>query len=383
MKKLFFFIVLFIGMQDSLHAQSQDSTHHANLRFSLLSCDAGNDLYTIWGHTALRVIDSVQHTDIVYNYGSFDFDEPNFIAKFLKGNLRYFISADTYQNFIQEYQYYGRNVREQVLNISVLEKQKWQAALLVNMMGENRYYLYNFITDNCTTRIKDGLAAHTGLLQNAIAVPSFRKEVVDAPYQAGMPWIGLGIDLLLGAVADQAPSASQAAFLPKLLYQKLEANPAIIASRRDLYFNQTKSKDPIKPFTVLISLFIVYIFASKWNTYFTQKMAKILDISLALLLGLGGCIVVYMSQFSLHTACHHNYNVVWLHPLYLLAIPLYMLNHKWIGYLGWLFFGAICILMISSYWIEQYFSPSVMVMICIALFLSTRFIKKGQYASYQ
>ncbi|MFZ9418151.1 MAG: DUF4105 domain-containing protein, partial [Sediminibacterium sp.] len=215
MKKIFFFIlVLAFQLSKSTTTQAQDSTQDAKLRFSLITCDAGEDIYTIWGHTAIRVIDSVNHTDIVYNYGSFDFNTPYFIAKFIKGNLKYFISADTYQNFLYEYQYFERDVHEQVLNISTTEKIKWYQDLQTNMVGDNRFYLYNFITDNCTTRIKDGIFKHTTINDSLIDVPNFREQIVSSAYKAGQAWIGFGIDLLLGAVSDRKPSAFEQAFLP-------------------------------------------------------------------------------------------------------------------------------------------------------------------------
>lgn len=383
MKKLFFFIVIILGLFGAAKAQSQDSMQNTGLRFSLLTCDAGDDLYTIWGHTAIRVVDSVQHTDIVYNYGSFDFNEPNFIAKFLRGDLLYFISADSYQNFLYEYQYYGRDVHEQILQLSAIEKQKWQQELMINMIGDNRFYLYNFITDNCTTRIKDGLLRHAKFNDASIAVPSFREAVVNAPYQVGLPWIGLGIDLLLGAVADKKPTPFQEAFLPNLLYQKLAVNPALVASTKHLSFRQSTPTSNNAPFYIVLSILLLYVFASSWNTLVTQRLAIILDISFAFLLGLGGIIVFYMSQISFHTACHENYNLIWLHPLYLIAIPVYFISNKWTGYIGWLFFIAIVLLMLSSFWIPQYFSSSVIVLMAIALFLSIRFIKKGRNARFQ
>ncbi|MEN9381920.1 MAG: hypothetical protein RI940_801, partial [Bacteroidota bacterium] len=227
MKKIFFFIflLLLIGIElpkaNAAPIQNpNDSLTHSKLRFSLITCDAGDDLYTIWGHTAIRVIDSVNHTDFVFNYGSFDFNTPNFVAKFMKGDLLYFISVDTYSNFLYEYQYYGRDVHEQVLNLNTAEKEKWYSELQINMIGDNRFYLYNFIADNCTTRVKKGLFKHYQVNQYSIGINSFREEVVTAPYNNGLGWVGLGIDLLLGAVSDQTPNLNQEAFLPILLYKK-------------------------------------------------------------------------------------------------------------------------------------------------------------------
>ena len=196
-------LLLLFGLFTSNQIIAQDSTKAA-LQISILTCAPGEDVYTAWGHTAIRIIDSAKQTDVVYNFGTFDFNTPNFLVEFVKGNLNYFLSADDFQNFIAEYQYYGRSIKEQVLILSDTEKIKWQNALQKNLEGNNRYYLYNFITDNCTTRVKDGFYQFATTQVPPSNIKSFRTHVVEAPYQQGIPWIGLGIDLLLGAVSDQA-----------------------------------------------------------------------------------------------------------------------------------------------------------------------------------
>jgi len=381
-RTVLFLMILVLGIVKNNSIQAQDSISNTKLRFSLITCDAGEDLYTIWGHTAVRVIDSVNHTDFVFNYGSFDFNTPNFIAKFMKGNLMYFISADTYSNFLYEYQYYGRDVHEQVLKLTTKEKAKWYQELQINMIGDNRFYLYNFITDNCTTRIKDGLFKHAPINEYSIGINSFREEVVSAPYKGGLGWVGLGIDLLLGAVADQKPNLNQEAFLPKLLYKKIILNPHLITASSDIQYNNKKIEKASYPINFLIVFLLIYIFAASWNTLITQRIARIIDLLLLFILGIGGSLVFYMSQFSFHTACHENYNLIWLHPLYLLVIPIYFISKKWTGYLGYLFFAATVLLMFASHWIPQHFSKSVIALMVITLFLQTRLIKRGTLAKY-
>jgi hypothetical protein len=384
MKKIFFFIlVLAFQCWISPTIQAQDSTQDAKLRFSLITCDAGEDLYTIWGHTALRVTDSLNHTDIVYNYGSFDFNTPNFIAKFVKGNLLYFISADTYQNFLYEYQYFERDVHEQVLNISNREKAKWYQALQTNMVGDNRFYLYNFISDNCTTRIKDGIFKHASLNDSLINVPNYREQVVSPTYRGGQPWIGLGIDLLLGAVSDRKPNAFEEAFLPKLLYNRVANNPNLVLKTNHIKYQIKPVEKGIMPIYVLMVLLLVYILAANWNARPAVYLARLIDISLLLLFGIGGLLVLYMSQFSMHTACHENYNLLWLHPFYLIALVTYFISRKWTGYLGWIFFSITVLFMIGNYWIPQHFSQVVIVVICLALVLAIRLIKRGRDARFQ
>ena len=384
MKKIFFFIlVLVFQLSKSPSTQAQDSTQFATLRFSLITCDAGEDIYTIWGHTAIRVIDSVNHTDMVYNYGSFDFNTPNFIAKFMKGNLKYFISADTYQNFLYEYQYYGRDVHEQVLNISSEEKLNWYQALQTNMVGDNRFYLYNFITDNCTTRIKDGIFKHTTINDSLIDVPNFREQIVSSAYKAGQAWIGFGIDLLLGAVSDRKPNAFEQAFLPTLLFNRVANNPALVTQTNHFQYQIKPVEKGIMPIYVLMVLLLIYIMAANWNARPAVYLARLIDISLLILFGIGGLLVLYMSQFSMHTACHENYNLLWLHPFYLITLVTYFISRKWTGYLGWIFFSILIAFMLGNYFIPQHFSMEVITVIAIALVLSIRLIKRGRDARFQ
>src|SRR4051794_26759093 len=104
-------------------AQS-DSGSHCNRRISLLTCTPGSELYSTFGHSAFRIVDSLAGTDIIYNYGTFDFDDPHFYSKFVRGKLLYFVSVDEFQNFLAEYQYEKRGITEQSLNLSCEEKQK-------------------------------------------------------------------------------------------------------------------------------------------------------------------------------------------------------------------------------------------------------------------
>ena len=133
----------------------------------------------------------------------------------------------------------------------------------------------------------------------------------------------------------------------------------------------------------LIVFLLLYIFVASWNSLTTQRIARVIDVSLLFIFGLGGALVLYMSQFSLHTACHENYNLIWLHPLYLLAIPLYFISKKWTGYVGYAFFIATVLFMFASHWIPQHSSKSVIAVMVIALFLQVRLIKRGRLAQYE
>ena len=374
-------LLLLFGFFTSSQLIAQDSSKAA-LQISILTCAPGEDVYTAWGHTAIRIIDSAKQTDIVYNFGTFDFNTPNFLVEFVKGNLNYFLSADDFQNFFAEYQYYGRTIKEQVLILSDAEKIKWHNALQKNLEGNNRYYLYNFITDNCTTRVKDGFYQFVNTQVPPSNIKSFRTHVVEAPYQQGIPWIGLGIDVLLGAVSDQTPTALQASFLPDLLFEQLAAQPQFIATTQNYDFTKTTASKPTDPIYYIVGLILVYLFVSKWNARWAVIAAKFLDITLLFIYGLGGLLLVYMSLFSKHTACHYNFNIDWIHPLYWIALLFYFIKPIWAGYLGRVFFIASIGLIVVSYLLPQSFSISVYLLMGLSLVLNYRLIKRARDAKF-
>jgi hypothetical protein len=151
-------VVLFILNAFWINAQEAST----GLRISLLTCSPGQELYSVFGHSALRIVDSAAGTDIVYNYGTFDFNDPDFYTKFVRGRLRYFLSQSSFADFMYEYAYFKRPVKEQVLSISSEEKHSIQQALFENISGENRFYRYDFLFDNCTTRLRDLIFRATG-----------------------------------------------------------------------------------------------------------------------------------------------------------------------------------------------------------------------------
>lgn len=357
--------------------------NNARLRVSILTCDAGEDVYTAWGHTAIRIVDSINGTDYVFNYGTFDFNTPYFITKFVKGSLNYFMSANTFPDFYNQYQFEKRDIKEQVLHLSNTEKEKWYTALKNNMLGDNRYYLYNFISDNCTTRIKNGLFKNTSFSPVRPLVSTYRQKVVDAPYRKGIPWIGLGIDLLLGAYSDQKPNDFESAFLPDLFYEQINKTRKLVESTSTYHFNDqpVNNERSQLPFWVLLVFFVCYFFAAKTNTLFFQRFATLIDVILMLVWGVGGALIFYMSFISLHTACYQNYNIMWMHPLYLFAFILYFIKNKFIGKLGLLFMGAAFAILIIHRWIPQDFSKEVILLMAITLILNYRLIKKGRYAA--
>jgi len=160
-------------------------------------------------------------------------------------------------------------------------------------------------------------------------------------------------------------------------------NPHLVTATNHIKYNNKQIDKGVSPVTILILFLLVYLFVANWNALLTQRIARVIDILLLFVFGIGGALVFYMSQFSFHNACHENYNLIWLHPIYLLAIPVYFISKKWTGYLGWLFFTTTTLYMFASHWIPQHSSKSVIAVMVIALFLQIRLIKRGTQSKYE
>ena len=205
----------------SAHIRAQSS--NTNMQISLITCDSGDPLYSKFGHTALRIVYSNTKSDEVYDYGIFNFDDPWFLWKFLKGSLEYKVDQRSFQKFLNEYKLAERSVKAQTLLLSDSEKQAILLILQENLKPENRYYRYDFIEDNCTTRIRD-LILREG-------TPTIDFDEVNASARSYLKgcledhkWIGFGIDLLLGSPTDQPLTDHGLLFLPHTLHDKIAEN---------------------------------------------------------------------------------------------------------------------------------------------------------------
>ena len=190
----------------------------------LLTCGPGTETYSIYGHSALRIKYKQQKRDLVYNWGVFDFDTPNFLWKFAKGRLDYMLAVESLKSFLQEYFYEKRYVLCQQLNLTSGETADLVAMINENLKPQNIRYRYDFFYDNCSTRIRDLIEKTIGkdLLYTAEKEnkpPTFRQLI--GKYQRGVPWLRFGIDLLLGSPVDKITTYRERMFLPMYLQSEL------------------------------------------------------------------------------------------------------------------------------------------------------------------
>ena len=312
---------------------------------SVLTCATGNESYSLFGHTAVRIADPEQFLDIVYNYGAFDFSTPNFVAKFAKGDLQYFVVADSFSEFIGRYQYEGRSVYEQKLRLSLPLKQQLFDQLNKTLQSEERFYTYKFIDRNCTTMVVDLLNETIGTkaITKKDATKKTYREVL-FPYFKNHFYEQLGTSSIFGTKVDQKATTL---FLPFDLLESLKITK---------YKNEPLSEPVVSLLTVAPTTP-----HSWWNNAYTYGAFLLLLVfwkkrSVGLLfltvMGILGLFFLFMGWYSLHPELANNYNVLLFNPT-LLVLVFFVLQKnikaiKWISYVNWGCFLLYTIVLINK-----------------------------------
>lgn len=314
----------------------QNGFHTDSIEISLLTCAPGQEVYSLYGHTAIRVTDSTTGEDFVVNYGMFSFSKPFFILRFVFGLTDYDMGITPFYAFLSEYQSEGRYVIQQVLNLTRLEKEKILNALAVNYQPANRTYRYNYFYDNCTTRARDILVSNiSGTVvygDESNEFPSHRSLIHQ--YNADHLWARYGNDLLLGVKADRKTNIGEHQFLPLILEE--DFSHAIIkcydgSSRslvcRQFYVvantdNAIETGDwrlsTLSPRVCSWMLFAIVICVTLAEM-FTKKNFWFFDSLLMLIVGCAG-VVLFLMIFSKHPTTSLNLQILMLNPIPLLYI---------------------------------------------------------------
>jgi hypothetical protein len=334
MRKILY-ISIFI-LLTSLFVNAAPKTLSPNARVMLFTCGPGQELYAGFGHSALWVSDPSNGIDRLYNYGTFDFDTPNFYGKFIRGKLNYMLSVTNINRFMREYDYREIGVEGQTLNLLPHEKQKLFNLLEENAKPENRNYKYDFFMDNCATRIRDIVVeAVDGDID--FNTPdrdvSFRELLF--PYLTHTPWIKMGINLILGLSSDAKANPYDYMYLPEhmehqfgratIINNKGERN--LVASEKRYLKNKLEFKynilyDPAVIFTLFILIMLlISLWENRKNVYF-----KALDVTLSSISVFAGLFLFFMWVGTDHSATNYNLNIIWLLPAQ--ALFLFALNSK-------------------------------------------------------
>ena len=331
MKKFFYTLIILFGTMGSLQAETFIGYPIApeNTQVALLTCSPGEAIYELFGHTAIRVTDPTNRVDFVINYGLFDFNQPHFVYRFVRGKTDYTVGVSYTSAFISNYAERGSSITQSILNLSLSEKESLLDRLNENLQPENRVYRYNFIYNNCATKVRDVIDMS---LERRISYPthvdsySFREAIM--LYTETAPWAQLGFDLCLGQGADKTASQREMLFLPEvlgntyassLMKDSLESIPLCIETTQLIPHNRESSSNWFSPTLCAYLLLLVMLYAS----FFVRKQEKwleIIDVVLFTINGIGGCIILFLILYSQHPFTGQNFNILWMNPLTLFPL---------------------------------------------------------------
>ncbi len=375
--KQFRFICLFLASIQFSFAQT-DSSH---TRISLLTCAPGDELYTIFGHTAIRITDSANGTDLVANWGTFNFDDPDFYSKFVKGTLDYSLSVYTFAEFMYEYQVTQRDVTEQELYLTPAEKSAIVNAIRVNLSGNNRYYKYVFLHDNCTSRVRDILFRHTQFRVNNPLVPAgttFRDMLHEYLDRGNWGWTKLGMDLLMGSPVDKRVSITESMFLPDYLMKGVDsAGPILVNKKRILDTGKPAlSGSNHWPLYVLSGVSLVILLLSFSGNKTALSLTRFFDFLLLFLTGAIGCLLLYTWFGTNHAPFKLNHNILWALPTNLLASVFVFSSSS--RFKRYFIVAAVVygLLLIVWYWLPQQMNPALIPVVLLLFLRMVRLARK-------
>lgn len=337
-RKLILSITLFLATFTAFSILPQLSEDSKVVMFT---CGPGDELYAGFGHSALWVSDPAQKIDRLYNYGTFDFDTPNFYTKFIRGKLNYILSVSSSRYFLNDYKSRRILVSGQLLNLNLAERQRIFEFLENNLLPENCFYKYDFFYDNCATRIRDVLAKVTdGKVQfnTKDENQTFREMLF--PYLTHTPWTKFGINLILGLTSDKKATPWDYMYLPEYMQvafagATIEKDGTVrkLVSQENIYlpcnlnFTNNKMDDPLVIFS-LILLFTVLITFFEIRKKITFNWLNYIFFTIS---SVAGLFLLFMWVGTDHIATAQNMNVLWLFPaqaLFLISLGLKKRNQK-------------------------------------------------------
>lgn len=297
---------------------------------SLLTCAPGSEVYELCGHEAVRIRGELngERMDSVWNYGLFNFKEPNFVYRFVKGETDYQLGGYPFEWFMPEYIEDGRTVTEQDLNLSQQEAMKLLSMLREESLPENCRYRYNYVRDNCATRILwrlDSAASQRIIYPDKINYGTFREEM--RAYHADYPWYQFGIDLALGGGLDRPIRSRDEMFVPIEMMRKVSAahfenGTPLVKETRILFEGQENASLPptpwyLTPLAAGVTILLLSLAISAWQIW-KRRILRFVYVIWFGICGIAGCVIAFLVFASEHEATSPNLLLFWLNPLQLL-----------------------------------------------------------------
>ena len=307
---------------------------------SVLTCGAGDEFYTSFGHTAIRVCDTARGLDMVYNYGTFDFDTPHFYWTFARGKLNYCLSRSSFEDFMLEYRYEGRAVWEQRLRLSEQEVNNLYLMLETNYLPEYRYYMYDFFRDNCATRVRD--MVRDCLCHDRLS-PECRRDtnlsyrnILYQSTEGTLLWWRLAIDMALGVRCEQRCSNYEYMFSPLKMMEQFDTLTRVgsgepVAEHAVTLLQETRQQPSrsLSPTLVFWVLFVVVLCLTlmEWRKGWSLGwMDRVLFIVVSLL----SLLALFLWFCTDHYCTKINLNVLWASPLFIYFAIMLRRSNRWV-----------------------------------------------------
>lgn len=334
-------MILFFGVLAQPSFSQPVITLSDEAHISLITMDPGNQVHNLFGHSALRVRDPYHGFDLLYNYGTFQFDN-TFLPKFIYGQLDYMLWVSDIRRELQKYQNDSRSVIEQTIRLNQDQKQAVFDFLQVNALKENRVYRYDFLFDNCSTRIRDVFEHVLGdsltFAQLDTSPQSFRK-LLD-PYIQSKPFLDAGIDLALALPTDEIASNRETMFLPFNLLEAFDNatvqlggdTVSLVSSKKELISVASiqKSSSPAILYATTWLIFLIALWVSNGKSSKALATRKWFDRLLFGFCGIAGVLALFLWIVALHTVTNYNWNLLWAWPTHLAAIWAFSRSTNWL-----------------------------------------------------
>jgi len=300
---------------------------------SLITGLPGDQLHTEFGHSAIRVYDPVSGVDSLYNYGTFSFRDPYFVPKFIYGELNYFLSVSTYGGMQYVYRRLERPIVEQRLTLTLEQRNALYRFLQINRRSENRYYRYDFLYDNCSTRVRDAFREAIGddvtFSDAKPDVDRTFRQMLDL-YVHDRPMLDLGFDLGLGMPADADVSPQEAMFLPEFLMEGFdhatvevggETRPLVASTDTLLWREGYDARRTVFPWTVALAWALggLALGWTGWQAKTRRRPGRWGDAALLSGAGVAGLLIVFLWFIALYDVTTNNWNLAWALPTHLVA----------------------------------------------------------------
>ena len=310
-----FFLLVLIFFSPNIYANELENKNR--YKISILSIGEGPSLVDAFGHTAIRVKDAELKNDVVFNFGVYDFNSPNFYSNFVKGRPEYKLGIQNYNNLTQNYIRQKRYIVEHQLNLDQ-NSIKIIIDLLVEKLNDP-YYIYDYFRDNCTTRAADIVIDKTNnkFKDNKLESESILsyRDLIHGKINENS-WAALGIDLCLGAIIDKKITTRETFFLPENLMNYLDLYEGDIIKRNIIYSPESEisyRENLPSPLLINLILSLIIVVITIFN-FKSNKWNKSLDTLIFLISGSIGILIIYLWFFSNHFAGAQNFNFLWAFP---------------------------------------------------------------------